>query len=653
MSVPSAWRGVLGSAAVLLALVCLSGSGADGREPGPLPVRLGQAASAERQLAEKHAPIVMLKRQEAACDADGEPFAPAPVEVVLDDPEVALLDGAAGDRAIRQAPTAADLYRGDEALYLDLPGNPRAPGCAYERHFRQRMGDRPPVAYARIVANRGTEQLALQYWLYYTFNDFNNTHESDWEMLQLRFDARSAAEALGREPVEIALAQHGGGETSAWDDPKLDRDGERPIVYPAAGSHATQYASALYLGWGENGTGFGCDNTTGPSVRLPLAARLIPDGPLASDGAFAWATFRGRWGEKQPWEFNGPTGPNTKVQWTAPFAWQAGLRDASIEVPATRTFGPGPVGLFCDAVGFGSALLTSYQAHPSWVVGVIVGLLVGGVALVFVGRSTLAGAWSLYVDHLRLFVSLGVLLIPIGIIANAVQHVLVTYTPVAMVVAVMGESPGARLAAALTVGGVQHLVGSIVVGPIVIQAVADIRAGRQTGFRLASRAVKRRFRGLAVAVVRRVAIVAALALTVVGIPWAVARTVRWLFVAHAVIVDGAAPRQAAALSAAAVAGRWWHTAGISLSLVAIGALPGPLLGIVLMVAASRSVGFVNGLSSLVYAALLPLSVIGLTLLYLDRGRPGPAGADADRRQRRRPLARSAAGGPISDERIEM
>ena len=38
-------------------------------------------------------------------------------------------------------------------------------------------------------------RLALQYWLFYAFNDWNNLHEGDWEMIQLDFDAATAHQA--------------------------------------------------------------------------------------------------------------------------------------------------------------------------------------------------------------------------------------------------------------------------------------------------------------------------------------------------------------------------------------------------------------------------------------------------------------------------
>ena len=36
------------------------------------------------------------------------------------------------------------------------------------------MGDQPPVIYASIATEDGQPGIALQYWFFYYFNDFNN-----------------------------------------------------------------------------------------------------------------------------------------------------------------------------------------------------------------------------------------------------------------------------------------------------------------------------------------------------------------------------------------------------------------------------------------------------------------------------------------------
>ena len=115
-----------------------------------------------------------------------------------------------------------------------------------------------------------------------------------------------------------------------------------------------------------------------------------------------------------------------------------------------------------------------------------------------------------------------------------------------------------------------------------------------------------------------VAIVFALAISVVGLPWAVRQAVRWYFVPQAVVLDGARGTQALEASARAVAGRWWRTLVASAALTVVGASLGPLLGIGLIVFSSVPVASVGLISSVVYAATVPLAVIGATLLYADR-----------------------------------
>ena len=45
-------------------------------------------------------------------------------------------------------------------------------------------------------------------------------------------------------------------------------------------------------------------------------------------------------------------------------------------------------------------------------------------------------------------------------------------------------------------------------------------------------------------------------------------------------------------------------------------VPGPLVGLALLIGGHKSVEFANFMSSLVYTAALPLSIIGSTLFYV-------------------------------------
>ena len=129
-------------------------------------------------------------------------------------------------------------------------------------------------------------------------------------MIQLVFDAGDAREALAEEPVSVGYSQHEGSERADWGDDKLELvDGRRPVVYPAAGSHANFFDEALYVGSsGEQGVG--CDDTRGPHLELEPRVVTIPSDASAARRTFPWITFEGRWGELQEAFFNGPTGPN-------------------------------------------------------------------------------------------------------------------------------------------------------------------------------------------------------------------------------------------------------------------------------------------------------------------------------------------------------
>ena len=57
----------------------------------------------------------------------------------------------------------------------------------------------------------------------------------------------------------------------------MQKEGTHPIVYPAAGSHATFYDSAVYIENGQHGSGVGCDNTTEPLRELRPRPVLMPE----------------------------------------------------------------------------------------------------------------------------------------------------------------------------------------------------------------------------------------------------------------------------------------------------------------------------------------------------------------------------------------
>jgi len=143
----------------------------------------------------------------------------------------------------------------------------RAPGglavaaaLRYQPLFRQQ----PHYCYyGRVVREHG--YIALQYWFFYAFNDwrssFNgvNDHEADWEMITV-YLAEDAAESP--QPVWLAYSSHefeGDDIRRSWRDPDIERIGEHPVVYVAAGAHANYYFRGEYL----------------PVSEVPFAAPLL------------------------------------------------------------------------------------------------------------------------------------------------------------------------------------------------------------------------------------------------------------------------------------------------------------------------------------------------------------------------------------------
>ena len=127
----------------------------------------------ETALAEKFAPAVRLVEQEEEC-GPGEPYIPTDVELVFDEPTVALRGPWNAFDLVKIAPTADDVA-GLFEYHLDFPGNPLDPGCTYELWARRLTEGSEPTVYAHVTTDAGHPgQVALQYWFFYPFNDFNN-----------------------------------------------------------------------------------------------------------------------------------------------------------------------------------------------------------------------------------------------------------------------------------------------------------------------------------------------------------------------------------------------------------------------------------------------------------------------------------------------
>ena len=593
---------------------------------GPARADLGQ----ERALAERYAPVVRLVDGREGCGALY--YVPIDVNRLFAQPTVALR-GPWGDDLVQIGPTAKDLGRGLYGYHLDFPGDALRPGCDYLNWQEYLGAQRTPTAYAHVATDPSYPgELALQYWFFYVYNDWNNLHEGDWEMVQLVFDAPTAEAALQQAPVEIGYSQHEGAERASWDDSKLERvDGTHPVVHPADGSHANFYGEALYLGSSAQ-EGVGCDDTRGPTVDVRPTVVTIPSDATAARSSYPWIGFDGRWGELHPSFFNGPTGPNLKEQWTHPISWAQDWRSRSYTVPGASAFGPNATDFFCTAIGRGSRSLVQLIAHPAAFTLVLGGLVI--LVLFLLSRTswrptaplrlarrrswgqTLAASGRMYLARWPLFVGLGVLFVPISLLISLLQWLLLHTTSVLGVEIGHGSS-GVAGFVALALGTTFTLLGLGLVQAATARALVELDAGRRLGplraYRLSLRRTSRLFGALLIAVV----VVSFLGSSLYLLPVAIWLAGRWAIVIPVVELEDLGSLAALRRSRRLVRGHWLKVASLVVAGGGLVLVLGPLVGALLILGTTAPFWLVNVVAGAIYAVAMPFVALTTAYLYFD------------------------------------
>lgn len=146
-----------------------------------------------------------------------------------------------------------------------VPGDTAAAATLlYEQMVREGEAYR---YHGRVVREAGW--VVVQYWFFYAYNNWRsgfygaNDHEGDWEMVcvylseMLETDADGLTNGGGRhdpaaryQPEWVAYASHdyqGDDLRRRWDDPEVEKEGDHPVVYVAAGSHACYFRRGEYL----------------------------------------------------------------------------------------------------------------------------------------------------------------------------------------------------------------------------------------------------------------------------------------------------------------------------------------------------------------------------------------------------------------------
>lgn len=577
-------------------------------------------------LANKYAPIVVLRAQNEVCGS-GEDFKPTSVDTVLGQDQVALR-GPDGQEI--SAPTAQDLVGKGGDWYLDYPGNPLDPGCGYAEWYRKTSAGTQPTLYARLATDpRHPDKVVLQYWFFYTFNDWNDKHEGDWEMVQVVFPATTAQKALSATPESVAYAQHEGSQVSSWTSRSLVKVGDRPVVYPGQGSHAAYYGQDVWFGKSA-AAGFGCDNTTPPGSEVDPTIVVLPEGGAPTSGPLAWVSYTGHWGQQEPSFNNGPTGPITKAQWKEPVTWQLKEgRSSAVSLPPV----PGPALLaFCTITQQGSLLFVKALNEPWLVLGVA--LVLVGLVVVAARRTRWRHADSVRPDRMRHagqivvgafgwarrnarhLASLALLFALVLGAADVVRGLLLAPRPSSDITDLTGTNGlwFDRLGAAAVTLLLLLLIGWM--ASAVIGVVRDTATGARTGARAAlSRAWDDRPATLSMVLL--VLVVVLMASSLFLLPVAGYLTARWAVAPAAAVVEGIGVTESLRRSAELSRHHRWRAFAIQVMLGTVGLIVPGLLGAVLLLATGWPF-VVSWVVTLVLLALLvPVMVAGIALHYYD------------------------------------
>jgi hypothetical protein len=625
-----AWPRRLSLGLAMVALLCLPVASAGAADSAHL---LTSAEAAARKLATRYAPIAMLREQQKPpCETSAEQYQPTGVGAVLGNPNVTLThDDLETGRLedVKKAPTAADIAGLPDGYYLDLEGEALGDTCVYARDFEKLVeeGKAPAIVYAHIAREPNHSGFVLQYWFFWYFNQFNDLHEGDWEGMQLSFEAETTSAALREEPSEVIVFQHAGGERASWGDAKVQKEGTHPIVYPAAGSHATFYDSAVYIQNGQHGSGVGCDNTAEPLRELRPRPVLLPE-TASERGPFKWLSYDGRWGEREKGFNNGPTGPTTKTVWREPFAWMADQRTTSPRLPGGSIAGPQITGAFCGAVAQVSDFINLEAKSRTLaiatliVLGVLIALFVGFTRWGPVDLTELRAkrafgqlvraARQLYGRHWRVLVPIALA----GLVIVAGTNLLATLLAGGHSVNDAAGRSGLNLALADLVESIARPIALAVVAAIVVIFMRLLVEARPAGFRACWNGMRERFWRIVAALLLATAGISLMAITVIGLPFAIWKLVGWSFVGQEVLFTDKSLRESFRGSSELVRGRWWHAVRVVVFLVVLLFVAGPVLTLGLIFTPLPFLA-INLLGALIFSLLIPYAAIGQTLLYFD------------------------------------
>ena len=210
---------------------------------------------------------------------------------------------------------------------------------------------------------------------------------------------------------------------------------------------------------------------------------------------------------------------------------------------------------------------------------------------------------------------------------------------------------GAHLGLADTIETFGVPVAEAIVAAAVIMAMRLLVETGQMGFSDSWRGMRGRFWRVVGAQLLAIVGACALAITVIGIPFAIWKYVGWQFVQQEILFEDKRIRDAFRGSSDLVRGRWWHTVRVAGFFWLLSVVAGPVLGFALIFT-NFSLLWINVIGSFVFALLVPYVALGRTLLYFDLGVRAEE-KPAKRWRERLPRRRTRQPRPRRSERLPV
>lgn len=134
----------------------------------------------------------------------------------------------------------------DDLPRFTLPADMRQAAIAA---YDESQGGRPRYTYYHRTVREG-DTLNLQFWFFYAYNDWGNgyggfnDHEGDWEGFHIFFKLDSGRPV--EPPSHVCFLGHESRLTKPWEHPEVEKVDAHPVIYVAAGSHASYPQPKLY-----------------------------------------------------------------------------------------------------------------------------------------------------------------------------------------------------------------------------------------------------------------------------------------------------------------------------------------------------------------------------------------------------------------------